>query len=255
MSGIPRLPPAYRLVALERVGSTNEEAKRLAADGAEDGTLVWALEQTAGRGRRGRRWESPRGNLYLSIVLRPDAPAAEAAQLGMVAAVALGDALGTLMPPLTEVRFKWPNDVLVNGRKAGGILIESAASGTARLDWLVLGLGVNVERHPEETEFPATSLRAEGGADVTAAGLLEAFSRSFLNWTNLWVEEGFAPVRSAWLARAWRRGEAIRVRLEGRELKGVFADLDGAGALLLDLPGGSRRRITAADVFALPVAV
>lgn len=255
MSGTPRLPPGYRLVALERVGSTNGEAKRLAAAGAEDGTLVWALEQTAGRGRRGRRWESPRGNLFLSIVLRPEAPAAEAAQLGMVAAVALGDALGTLMPPLTEVRFKWPNDVLVNGRKAGGILIESAASGTGRLDWLVLGLGVNVERHPEETEFPATSLRAEGGAEVAVAALLEAFSRSFLNWTNLWVEEGFAPVRSAWLARAWGRGEAIRVRLEGREVQGVFADLDAAGALLLDVPGGGRRRITAADVFAIPVEV
>jgi len=254
MSGTPRLPPAYRLVALERIGSTNEEAKRLAAEGAEEGTLVWALEQSAGRGRRGRSWASPRGNLYLSVVLRPDAPAAEAAQLGIVAAVALGDALGTLMPPLTEVRFKWPNDVLVNGRKAGGILIESAASGQGQLDWLVLGLGVNVESHPEKTEFPATSLCAEGAADLTAATLLEAFSRSFLNWTNLWLEEGFAPVRRAWLARAWRRGEPIRVRLEGRELEGVFADLDDAGALLLDLPDG-RRRITAADVFALPVAV
>ena len=255
MSDTPRLPTVYRLVAFERVGSTNEEAKRLAADGAEEGTLVWALEQTAGRGRRGRRWESPRGNLYLSLVLRPDAPPAEAAQLGMVAAVALGDALGTLMPPLTEVRFKWPNDVLVNGRKAAGILIESAAGGPGRLDWLVLGIGVNVESHPADAAFPATSLRAEGGAEVAVAALLEAFSRSFLNWTNVWVEEGFAPVRRAWLARAWGRGEAIQVRLEGRTLEGVFADLDAAGALLLDLSDGSRRRITAADVFALPIAV
>lgn len=255
MSATPRLPPAYRLVALDRVGSTNAEAKRLAATGAEEGTLVWALEQTAGRGRRGRRWESPRGNLYLSLVLRPDAPPAEAAQLGMVAAVALGDALGTLMPPLAEVWFKWPNDVLVNGRKAGGILIESAAGGPARLDWLVLGVGVNVESHPAATEFPSTSLRAEGGADVAVAAVLEAFTRSFLKWTNIWVEEGFAPVRHAWLARAWRRGEAIEVRLDGRKLEGVFADLDAAGALLLDLSDGSRRRITAADVFALPVAV
>lgn len=255
MSVTPRLPPAFRLVALERVGSTNEEAKRLAAEGAEEGTLVWALEQTAGRGRRGRRWHSPRGNLYLSLVLRPDAPPAEAAQLGMVAAVAVGDALGTVMPPLTEVWFKWPNDILVNGRKAAGILVESAAGAPGRLDWLVLGVGVNVECHPQETQFPATSLHAEGGDDVAVAALLEAFSRNFLKWADNWVEEGFAPVRRAWLARAWRRGEAIQVRLDDRTLKGVFADLDTVGALLLDLPDGSRRRITAADVFALPVAV
>ena len=100
------LPPAYRLVRLDRVGSTNDEAKRLAREGAEDGTLVWATEQTAGRGRRGRIWASPPGNLYLSLVLRPEGSPAQAAQLSFVAALGLGEALGTLAPPLVELRYK-----------------------------------------------------------------------------------------------------------------------------------------------------
>ncbi len=128
----PKLPPAYQLVALERVASTNDEALRLAAEGAEDGTLVWAREQTGGRGRQGRVWSSPPGNLYFSLVLRPDCAPAEAAQLGFVAGVALGEAIGSVAPPLIDVNYKWPNDLLLNGRKAAGILLVllSAPDGT-----------------------------------------------------------------------------------------------------------------------------
>lgn len=255
MSAAPRLPPGYRLVTLERVDSTNEEAKRLAREGAEDGTLVWAREQSAGRGRRGRRWQSPPGNLYFSLVLRPDCAPAEAAQLGMVAAVALGDALGTLMPPLTEVRFKWPNDVLVNGSKAGGILLEAETRAAGPPDWLVLGIGVNVASAPAESEFPSTCLDREGRETFAVEAVLEAVSRSFLKWARSWLEEGLSPVRQRWLERAWRKGETVEVRLEGERFKGVFADLDDKGALLLDLADGTRKRITAADVFAIPVTV
>lgn len=255
MTGLPRLPSAYRLVAFERLGSTNEEAKRLAAEGAEDGTLVWSGEQTAGRGRRGRSWHSPPGNLYLSLILRPDCVPATAAQLGMVAAVAVGDALGTIMPPLTEVLFKWPNDILVNGSKVGGILLESAASRPESLEWLVLGLGINVESFPEGTEFPATSLCHESGHSVTVEEVLDGFCRSFLNWVNNWLEEGFVPVRQAWLERAWKKGEVIQARIEDEKIDGIFRGLDEDGALLLELPSGARRRITAADVFALSATV
>jgi BirA family biotin operon repressor/biotin-[acetyl-CoA-carboxylase] ligase len=252
MSAALRLPPAYRLIAFDRLDSTNEEAKRLAADGAEDGTLVWARSQSAGRGRRGRSWESPPGNLYLSLILRPDCALAQAAQLGMVAAVAMGDAIGTVMPPLTEVWLKWPNDILVNGAKVGGILLESSARAADELEWLVLGIGVNVESYPENTAFPATCLGQESPEPVTVEQLLAAFGRWFLSWTNTWLEDGFAPVRAAWLARAWKRGEPIQVRVEGQTLDGIFHDLDADGALLLELAGGERRCITAADVFATP---
>ncbi|MDX1574557.1 MAG: biotin--[acetyl-CoA-carboxylase] ligase [Kiloniellales bacterium] len=135
----PQLPPAYRLVALESCESTNSEAMRRAEAGAEDGTLVWARRQTAGRGRRGRSWASLPGNLFFSLVLRPDCPPQEAAQLGFVAAVALGDAIGSVAPPMIEVRFKWPNDVLLNERKGAGILLESKIV-DGSMEWLVLGI-------------------------------------------------------------------------------------------------------------------
>jgi BirA family biotin operon repressor/biotin-[acetyl-CoA-carboxylase] ligase len=248
------LPPAYRLVALEAVDSTNEEAKRLARSGAEDGTLIWAREQTAGRGRGGRGWTSPPGNLYLSLVLRPECPAQRAAELGFVAALGLGDAVASLIPPLIPLNYKWPNDVLVGERKAAGILIETESgvrpAPDAPLEWMVLGMGVNVQSYPEDTEFPATSLRYEGATEVTVEALLEAFSRFFLEWVNRWLDDGFAPVGAAWKARALGIGKKIRVRLPNETLRGKFIDLDVDGALLLGVEKGAPpRRITAGDVF------
>ncbi len=245
----PRLPPAYRLVALETVGSTNDEALRLAAEGAEDGTLVWAREQTDGRGRQGRSWSSPPGNLYLSLVLRPDCAAAEAAQLGFVAGLALGEAIGSVAPPLIEVTFKWPNDLLLNGHKAAGILLESRSGPDGTLECLILGVGVNLRHFPEDTGFPATSLHFEGATEVEVVTLLEAFGRHFMSWANRWLDDGFAPVRRAWLNHAHGLGEEIEVRLPRETLKGTFKDLDGRGALVLELPDGALREISAGDVY------
>ncbi|MGQ0664295.1 MAG: biotin--[acetyl-CoA-carboxylase] ligase [Pseudomonadota bacterium] len=250
MTAAPRLPPAYRLIARAALDSTNEEAKRLARAGAEDGTLVWAREQSAGRGRSGRRWVSPPGNLYCSLVLRPDCPPAAAAQLSFVAALGVGGGLGAIIPPLIELRYKWPNDVLLNGRKAAGILIEAEpAQGGERLDWMVLGVGVNVASHPEGTDFPATSLAFEAGIPFRCEDVLEAFARHFQSWVNRWLEEGFAPVRREWTKRAKGIGEKITVRLARERLSGTFVDLDADGALLLEPARGPRRRIAAGDVF------
>jgi len=250
----PRLPPAYRLVALAEIDSTNAEAKRLAAAGAEDGTLVWAQRQTAGYGRQGRSWDSAAGNLFVSLIVRPDCGLAEAAQFSFITAVALGDAIGSVAPPLLEVTYKWPNDVLLNGRKAAGILLESrgATEGdpTQRLEWLVIGLGVNVSSFPREARLPATSLHFEGcPADVSAVDLLEAFARHMLARIDTWLDGGFAPVREAWLRHAQGIGEEIEVRLPRETLKGVFQDLDPAGTLVLRLADGSTRRIAAGDVY------
>lgn len=245
----PALPPAYRLVALDRVGSTSDEARRLAGEGAEDGTLVWALEQTAGRGRHGRAWDSPRGNLYCSLVLRPDIPLARAAELSFLAALGLGGAIGGLIPPQVDMRYKWPNDVLLNERKVSGILLESCLRPDQSLDFVILGVGVNVAREPAGPRFPATSLRAEGaGPEVDAAAVLESFARHFLAWTDRWLEEGFAPVRQAWLARAWRLGERLALGAGGEGAVGRFDGLDADGALLLALDDGTRRRVVAGEL-------
>jgi len=244
----PRLPPGYRLIAYDSIGSTNDEAKRLAGAGAPERTVLWALEQTAGRGRRGRVWVSQPGNFYASLILRPDCPASRAAQLGFVAALAIGGALDAICPS-PGPSYKWPNDVLINGRKVAGILLESEMIGCERPSFVIVGVGVNLTAAPQDTEFPATSILQEGYGQVPPMVMLEEFAEHFRSWETRWQGEGFAPVRTSWLAAAAiLRGEPIRVRLESRALCGRFLDLDHKGNLLLDC-AGECRRIAAGEVF------
>jgi len=245
----PGLPAFYRLLAHEQIDSTNEEAKRLAATGAAAGTLVWAGEQLAGRGRRGRGWASPPGNLYASLLLRPACSPARACQLNFVAAVALAEAVSAMLPAGATVTLKWPNDVLIRGAKVSGILLEASATLDRSIDWLVIGVGVNIASYPDGTPYPATSLKCEGAADVTASGVLEAFAERFQAWYETWRGQGFAPVRTRWLASARGLGEPIEVRLERETLKGRFSHLDESGALMLDMADGVRRQITTGDLF------
>jgi BirA family transcriptional regulator, biotin operon repressor / biotin---[acetyl-CoA-carboxylase] ligase len=244
----PALPPGYRLISHDSIGSTNDEAKRLARAGAAERTVLWALEQTAGRGRRGRAWASPRGNFYASLIMRPDCPAEHAPQLGFVAALAIGGALAELAPTLCTPSYKWPNDVLVNGRKIAGILLESEMTASGKLAFLVVGVGVNLAVAPQGTEFPATSAAAERLGAIAPAAMLEAFLRNFQYWEHCWRDIGFAPVGAAWRAAAASRGEEIRVRLESTTLFGRFVDIDDQGILLLDC-AGECRRISAGEVF------
>ena len=168
MSSAPVLPDGWRLVALDSVGSTNDEAARLADAAAAEGTVVWAREQTGGRGRRGRSWASPVGNLYTSTILRPDCPAARAAELGFAAALAVAD----IVPAGHAVRVKWPNDVLVDGGKVAGILLESAIAQTGAVQHVIAGIGINVGFAPQlpEMRYPGAALGAFG------VGIIESFA-------------------------------------------------------------------------------
>lgn len=241
---LPALPAGCRLVALGAVGSTNDEARALAVAGAPDRTFVWAREQTAGRGRRGAGWTSPPGNLYVSAILRPAVPPARAMQLSFVVAVAMAEAIERACG--LSLRLKWPNDLLLDGRKTAGILLESSGAGGA-LEWLVAGTGVNLASHPEALAT-ATNLAA-AGVRLAPETLLPVCAGALAAWTDRWIQEGFAPVRDAWLAHASGLGGPIVVRLPDSELTGTFADLDDSGALVLDAPGG-RRTVTAGEVFA-----
>jgi BirA family biotin operon repressor/biotin-[acetyl-CoA-carboxylase] ligase len=247
MTGRPALPSFFSLAAFDRIDSTNEEALRRARAGAPEGELVWAREQTGGRGRRGRAWSSPAGNLYLSLLLRPGVPPAEAAQLGFVAAVAIAEIFHGLLPPKRRLRCKWPNDLLVDGAKVAGILPEAEAAGRS-VEALVLGMGINLASHPADTPYPATSLQA-AGARVDVEGLLEILAGRLLGWYRRWQEEGFAPVRARWIDFAAGLGQPIEVRLESATLRGRFAALDASGALDLELADGAHRLVTAGDVF------
>ncbi len=251
----PRLPDFFHLVALDSVDSTNDEARRrIAAGTAAEGTLIWAAEQTAGRGRRGRSWSSPRGNLYMSLVLRPGCRPPAAAQLGFVAAVALAEVLAGLLPggrPPDEgrVRLKWPNDVLVDGAKVSGILLEAVTQPAGLAEALVLGIGVNLQSRPETGLYRTISLAEAGAAVRGPAELLQPLAGRLLDWYGTWRREGFAPLRAAWLTRAVGVGQAVEIRLDRETLSGRFESLDESGALALALPDGGHRLVAAGDVF------
>ena len=236
MSPAPVLPDGWTLVALDTVGSTNDEAAHLADAGAPEGTVVWSREQSGGRGRRGRVWASPVGNLYTSTILRPDCPAQRAAELGFAAALAVAD----IVPAGREVRVKWPNDVLVDGGKIAGILLESAIGQTGQVQHVVAGIGVNVGFAPQlpEMRYPGSAL----GGSVEAA--LEKLAAALAARLAEWRREGFETVRAAWLAQAGPIGAEVDVRLGDELVRGRFAGLDREGALLLDTATGPRKIVS-----------
>lgn len=242
MTKLAELPAPYSLLHFADIDSTNDEAKRQASAGAPHGLVIWADRQTAGHGRQGRAWQSPEGNLYCSIVLRPEREPAAAAQLSFAAALAVCDALPADLAP----RCKWPNDVLVGGKKIAGILLESEAT-AASVEWLVIGIGINIAVHPAGTETPAVSLATLGVA-TTPDRVLADLCRHVLHWYGTWRDAGFAPLRAAWLDRAYGLGNDIRVRYGTAETRGRFVDLDASGALVLENADG-RRHIAAGAVF------
>jgi BirA family biotin operon repressor/biotin-[acetyl-CoA-carboxylase] ligase len=182
--------------------------------------------------------------------LRPDKPAGEAAQFSFVTALAMGYALDGLLSEGVQLSYKWPNDLLLNGRKVAGILLESSGATDGRLDWLVIGVGLNIDEYPADTDgYPATSLRAVGASAIALPEMLVRFVEGFAYWREQWQNEGLAVVRNAWLAHAAKLGEEITVRLPNSQLNGRFEGLDENGALLLDGADGTRHTVTAGDVF------
>lgn len=236
---------------LARTDSTNAEALRL-APGLVGPAWVMAHDQVSGRGRRGRNWAMPRGNFAGSLVQRFERGAAEAAQLSFVAALALYDALADACGPAARLAIKWPNDVLLNGGKVAGILLESGGSAQSSLT-VVVGIGVNLAAVPEaallETRaVPPVSVLGETGHTVSPDDFLDLLAGAFAQWQQQFDTYGFTPIRNAWLARAARLGETIIARVGLDEHEGVFEGIDDSGALILQTASG-RRVIPAADVF------
>jgi BirA family biotin operon repressor/biotin-[acetyl-CoA-carboxylase] ligase len=235
-----------RIEVFEELDSTNEEARRRALAGEAGPLWIVARRQTAGRGRRGRAWTSKTGNLFATGLYQLDTGPARAAQLSFAAALAVGDlAAGVIDPSL--VKLKWPNDVLINGRKVAGILLESGSHPNGGL-WLGVGIGVNLAHHPDDAERPATDFTCHG-ASLSPDQAVDRLAERFQHWLILWQEDGFGLVRESWLSRAWGLGERATARLGDETVDGVFADLGADGSLRLDLKDGSRRFISAGDVF------
>jgi BirA family transcriptional regulator, biotin operon repressor / biotin---[acetyl-CoA-carboxylase] ligase len=236
-----------RVDFLDTVDSTNAEALRRARAGERGPLWIVARQQTAGRGRRGRAWVSPPGNLHATLLLTDPAPASAAPQLGFAAGLALHDAATATAPALGQLALKWPNDMLCGGRKIAGILIEGEGAPLA----VAVGIGVNCRHHPAATEFPATDFAAEG-VDVSAEALFgrlaAAMSRRLAQWDR---GADFAAIRAAWIERAQGLGRPVRVRLAEREVTGVVEGIDPAGRLLLRLDNGALEAIAAGEVFPL----
>ncbi len=207
--------------------STNLAARRLALDGAAHGTVVTATRQSAGRGRHGRNWVSPAGNLYASFVLRPDVAARRAHEIGFIAALAVADTIDAMVPNGARAALKWPNDILLGGPKISGMLAEWLDDGS-----VVLGIGLNVASAPEGLPYEATSLAA-AGVRVNATTVLLSLIDSLAHWLERWRTYGFEPIRNAWLTRGPAPGRAL-VLQDGR-LTGLFVGLDEDGALLLQI--------------------
>jgi BirA family biotin operon repressor/biotin-[acetyl-CoA-carboxylase] ligase len=239
------------ILTFDELDSTNAEARRRAEAGERGPVWLMARRQTAGVGRRGRSWDGGEGNLTATLLLTLDKSAAEAGQLAFLAGVAAAETIASYVPP-PLVRLKWPNDVQVGGRKACGMLIESGPAEGGGV-WAAVGLGINLATYPQVVERPATALAEHLSHDrqrpPTPDEALGVLAGAFDAALALWLAEGFEPVRDAWLARAAGLGGPCTARLERETLTGVAEGLDADGALLLRLPGGMLRRITAGDVF------
>lgn len=234
-------PPGWRLEVHAALPSTSALLAQRAEAGEAEGLAILAREQTAGRGRAGRAWASPPGNLYLSVLLRPDGPAREAPQWSLLAGLALAEAAAGCLADPAALRLKWPNDLLLHGAKCAGILAESALAPWGGIAWLTLGFGVNLAHAPALPDRPTAVLGGGGPPDAFAAGLLARLS----HWRDLQRAEGFAPVRAAWRRFGPALGE--RITLRGLPGGGDFAGLAGDGSLLLDIDG-TRRAIPAGEI-------
>ncbi|WP_298961705.1 biotin--[acetyl-CoA-carboxylase] ligase [uncultured Roseibium sp.] len=240
--------PDFRFEAHESVGSTNSLCFERARAGSPGNLWIRSEIQTEGRGRRGRDWASPGGNLFASLLLINPEPAARIGELPLAAAVALAEAVDKAAGTLQLVKLKWPNDLLVEGAKLSGILLEAETLSDGR-QAVVLGFGVNCVSHPPLSLYQATDLRSLG-FQVSAERLFETLTSAMADQLAQWRQTGgFETVRRAWLKRAAHLGNRITVKLGQEEITGIFADLDARGHLVLRQDDGRQRTIFAGDVF------
>lgn len=245
--------PTPPIEAYDELDSTNAEARRRAEAGEAGPVWITALTQTAGRGRRGRAWSTKTGNLAATLLFTTDKPPGEAAQVSFIAALAAAELAQTCLGH-GVASLKWPNDLMLHGKKAAGILVESGAR--SPLDdrggtlWLAVGIGINLAHAPIDVERPAVSFADfMPGQPPAPRAALDVLAARFEHWRALWVAEGFAPIARAWTGLAHGLGAPCEARLPNQTHRGIAEGLDLDGALRLRLDDGAILRITAGDVF------
>ena len=239
------LPSGASVDIFETLDSTSLEAKRRAGTGRAGPRWIIALTQTAGYGRRGRAWAQDAGDFAGTLLFRPDGPADRLGQISFIAALAVASALGEYAKP-EKISLKWPNDILIDGAKIAGILLERFDDNGAPM--LSIGIGVNIVSAPTRVDYPTTRLVDHAGAVPSPEDLAAKIDRHFWACHREWVRNGFSEIRTMWLERAKGLGRKIPVRLPNEEIAGVFEGLDETGALILRSDAGSRI-ISAGEVF------
>lgn len=246
-------PDGYARRVLAEVDSTNAYAARIARD-VSGPTWILAIKQTAARGRRGRAWQNPTGNFAATLLIAPDASPDRLALRSFVASLALRDAVRLATGRTDGLTLKWPNDVLLNGGKLAGILLETIpVKGASQSYQLAIGIGVNLASAPDPKDVETTALRpvsllSETGTHISPEEFLDLLATSYAKWESTFATFGFSSIREAWLNDAARLGQTITARLPNQEITGTFETLDDSGQLILQTAKG-RHAVAAADIF------
>lgn len=232
---------SWNIEIYDDLSSTQDVVKEAASEGADEGFVAQALEQSSGHGRHGREWVSPKGNLYISFLLRPMCSGAEVGQISLLVALALQS---TIEDCGVHTQLKWPNDVLIDGKKCAGILLETELSSDGHVEWIAIGCGVNVIEAPQGTSIVE---HASGTIDLDA--FRDTFLAHFGRYYQQWGSEGFAALRDLWLSKAHPKDSAMSVKVGEQLENGFFHDIDARGNLRLRLDNGEIKTITAGDVY------
>ncbi len=249
MNASINIPQSFKLFVFDEIDSTNTEAKRRAAEGCANKSVFWAKTQTKGRGRHTRSWISDNGNLFVSVLIKNMVDEEKLAQLSIIAAIAIGECIADIAPGDCDVKYKWPNDVLLNGRKVVGILLESGIYQGTR--WVVMGTGVNVDSHPPDSEvmYPASDLK-HYGIEINSADLLSAYLHKLDTSLTPWQNNEIEKLMGIWRDRMAGLGQRIQIQLaEPQRISGIFKELSSEGAILLQTDEGELRQIISGDVF------
>ncbi|MBS0272205.1 MAG: biotin--[acetyl-CoA-carboxylase] ligase [Proteobacteria bacterium] len=230
----------------DTLSSTMDEARSRVLQGIEEGSVIVAIQQSNGRGRRGRAWESPPGNLYLTYITYAKTSFSKAPQLSFVACVAAGQELRSILPPTHSLTYKWPNDLLLNGKKVGGFLLEAVEIPTRNEIGYLIGCGLNLKTYPDQVRYPATTFQSEG-IYLSLEEVLLGLSSSLQRYISLWQKEEFPAIQALWMEHAANLGKEISVDFEGQLTEGIFEGIDEEGLLVLKTSKG-RIKLMAGEI-------
>lgn len=240
----------YNILIFDSIDSTNEEAKRIAKNIHDGEYVIWSYAQYGGKGRSGKKWYSPKNNLYLSILLRSGLRSDEISYIPFLMALVAADFIKKHLKYPERVQLKWPNDVYYEGKKIAGILIETQINPRSGItDWLVIGCGINLVDFPENVSHPATSIYYETGKTITVEQSVDELMRYFVNYLQLYNQYGFAMIREKWLSQAYGINSPITATTSNNRISGTFKDISANGSIVIQLHGNKTVEISSGEVF------